>query len=831
MIPIDDVLLRLAGTGFRGVSIPPRSGWSERLNDVNHHGLAGLLERARVDALVDLDEQTVERLNIQLDAEAIRAVRLEGELIRMLPVFAELPVVVLRGAVLAHGSYPDPQLRPFTDLDLLVASRDLDRAVDALRGLGYARARPELASGLDAPGEDALTLVHSGGVIVKLHQALAAGDIAPPIGIDELLRRRITVPVGPVAVPAPTWEAHLVAVTVHAVVGERLRRALSIRDVAQLALHPDVDPKEAVELARRWQVSSLFNQGLRAAADAFQLHPPAPAAIPATALLGRPAPSQLVDLAGEAADPRLSPQNPRTLVLRSGSDKTSPPEPRPRQRRWSDERPPRRTPAVSSGGGGEHPPPSGPTGVPPAEDEPDLAHRQSPVTTPPGPTAVPMAVAGTGLLLATALASQLGVNRMGVVSVPLAGILLAVAMSRHIRHRHPNESWVGRWLVAGVLVKLTASYLRYLSLKVSYQGVGDATDYDGYGRQFAQAWLHHGTAPELTDLRRTNFLRWFTGVVYYLFGSNMIAGFFVFGLLALVGSYLWYRATVEAVPAIDKRLYLALMLFAPSVVFWPSSIGKESLMQLGIGVMAIGTGFVLRQRLVLGLAILAPGGWLLWVVRPHLLALVSVAAGCAYLVGRVRSSDQGVGYLLSRPVGLLVITLLVAFTVSQGAKFLGIESLSVSSIERELDQQTEASAQGGSRFDNGGNSLNPLYLPRGAVTVLLRPFPWETDTSTQLLASLESALLAGLLVVRLPSLRRSITDARSSPFLLYCWTLTILYCMTFSSFANFGLLVRQRSLVLPALLVLVSVTPGPARARHPVVGAPIEVPPRVHAHR
>ena len=89
--------------------------------------------------------------------------------------------------------------------------------------------------------------------------------------------------------------------------------------------------------------------------------------------------------------------------------------------------------------------------------------------------------------------------------------------------------------------------------------------------------------------------------------------------------------------------------------------------------------------------------------------------------------------------------------------------------------------------------------------VLLRPFPWETDSALQLLASLESAVLAVFIVVRLPSLRVALARCRTTPFLLYCWVLTGMYAATFSSFANFGLLVRQRSLVLPALFVLLAV--------------------------
>jgi hypothetical protein len=323
------------------------------------------------------------------------------------------------------------------------------------------------------------------------------------------------------------------------------------------------------------------------------------------------------------------------------------------------------------------------------------------------------------------------------------------------------------------------------------------------------------------NLRQTNFIRWFTGLVYYMFGTNMLAGFFVFGLLAVIGSYFWYRATADAVPQVDKRLYLALVLFAPSVAFWPSSIGKESLMQLGIGSVALATAHLLHQRLARAAIVGFAGGWLLWVVRPHLLALVTLAAGCAYVGGRVRASGGPMRSLMARPVGLLAVALLVAFTISQGAKFLGIEDLSLSSIEAELDEQTERSSQGGSQFDSGNNSLNPVNLPRGAVTVLLRPFPWETETALQLLSSLESAILAGLIVARFASVRAALTLARSSPFLLYCWVLVILYAATFSSFANFGLLVRQRSLVLPAVFAIIAVR---TRARAVARPAPMRGP-------
>lgn len=888
LIRIDPAILSLAACGLPRTGPLIRDGWPARLDEVFHQGLAGFLARAHDDDAVDLDRETLQRLAQRLETEAVHSVRLEGELIRLESTLATLRAVVLKGAILAHGAYPDPSLRPFTDLDLLVVGRDHRLAITAFERLGYQRSRPEPTPGFDARVGKALTLTHPGGVVIDLHRTLVAGVLGESIDVDELVATSRPIMLSGVAIQGPSWEAHLIESALHAVIGDGLARALSIRDVAQVTLHPDLEPERAVELSRRWRVAGPVADGLRAAVDGLGLELPdaLAAMVHGQPTAGTPGPravrsaqNRLGDLrhgslrrritAGRAlltpslaflrwnygakSAPRLYARRWKDLyrrarVGRSGSPPTEGapalphtaetdlivPGPWPaladrstaqrgprssdaqasdglplaRQDRWSAERP-RRVTGVGSVGA---PLPTEDASTTPTATDAD-AHGVTPdrpivgLDTEKPSTGVGYCVFAVTLLSVAAISARLGLN-MSPVLIPAAALMFAVSASRRIRRRHPDEQWVGRWLVYGVLAKLTASYLRYLTLVVGYEGVGDATGYDRWGRDLARAWLGNATAPELSDLRRTNFVRWFTGAVYYVFGSNMLAGFFIFGLFALVGSYLWYRATAESVPFLDKRLYLALVLFAPSIVFWPSSIGKESLMQLGIGSMALGTAFLLRQRLVAGLLVGAAGGWLLWVVRPHLLALVTVSGGMAYVVGRVRARESGPASLLGRPVGLIVVALLMAFTVMQGASFLGIEDLSLSSVETALDEQTERSAQGDSEFDSGGNSLSPANLPQGALTVLLRPLPWETESPFQLLASLESALLAVFIIIRFPSLRTALARARGTPYLLYCWTLTILYAATFASFANFGLLVRQRSLVLPAFFVLLAVDPG-----------------------
>jgi Uncharacterised nucleotidyltransferase len=910
MTQIDPVLLAIARAGLPGAAPPPRDGWDEHLDDVIAHGLAGLFSASAAAGMVEIDADMAGRLQHQLDAEAVRAVQLEGELLRLDPVLEHLGAVVLKGAVLAHAAYPDPLLRPFTDIDLLVPGHGIEHAISVLGTYGYRRVRPEPVPGYDARVGKAVGLQHPGGVVIDLHRTLAAGNAGEGIDVDEILAARRPVALGPHTLPAPSWDAHLVECTLHAVVGDGLARALALRDIAEVAHHPSLDPGAAAELALRWRVAELVGLGLRAARDGLGLELPnalaalahradisVPESEPARsarirldelrsgdlrrrATLARslvaPSAEFLRWAHGDASLPRLYGRRWRSLYERTldarrsepaGPDAAStngdmdttvpsPPTPPPtslavppapateralpvlsrqpagtleravapsRQEAWSRARPSRqnvssngngRSPHTSGGGTGDHAPDSGdgaggddddgpgpPDGSPAPQPDPTRGTARAA----PPRNGLAFGIAGGALLVINVVGTQLGTNSLGVALVPLAGLLLAGAAARRIARLRPDEAWVGRWLVLAVVVKVGASWFRYHTAVNAYGGVADAFGYDEYGRGFAHAWLDGTSAPELDNLRQLNFMRWFTGVVYYLFGIDMVGGFLVFGLLAVVGSYFWYRATVDAVPRVDRRLYLALVLFAPSVMFWPSSIGKEALMQLGIGTTALATAHLLRHRLARATVAGFAGGWLLWVVRPHLLALVTLAAGCAYAAGRVRGAGGAMRSLMARPVALLSVVLVMAFTLSQATKFLGMEDLSLSSIEEELDENTERTSIGGSEYEHEGNSLNPLRLPEGAVTVLLRPFPWETDSQLQLLASLESAVLAGIIVARLGSLRAALIRARSTPFLLYCWILVILYAATFSSIANLGLLVRQRSLVLPALYVLVAV--------------------------
>jgi len=90
----------------------------------------------------------------------------------------KIPVVILKGAALATTIYPNPALRPLSDIDLLIPRQHLEPAVQALKSLGYREPYPEMAPELNRAIHYHTHL--RGGpqqsVAVELHWNLVAGD-------------------------------------------------------------------------------------------------------------------------------------------------------------------------------------------------------------------------------------------------------------------------------------------------------------------------------------------------------------------------------------------------------------------------------------------------------------------------------------------------------------------------------------------------------------------------------------------------------------------------------------------------------------------------------
>ena len=121
--------------------------WSALVQEAEHHGVAPLIEplitalsRKRPQVVPD----DVRRSFVALASRHRRATAArEKSVDQLLAAFGTvgIPIILLKGAALAHRIYPRPELRPMVDIDVLIDPADMDRAVAITRGLGYSFAR------------------------------------------------------------------------------------------------------------------------------------------------------------------------------------------------------------------------------------------------------------------------------------------------------------------------------------------------------------------------------------------------------------------------------------------------------------------------------------------------------------------------------------------------------------------------------------------------------------------------------------------------------------------------------------------------------------------
>ena len=406
----------------------------------------------------------------------------------------------------------------------------------------------------------------------------------------------------------------------------------------------------------------------------------------------------------------------------------------------------------------------------------------------------------------------------------LAPVLLAVSLPFLARIAR-TDAHVGFTLLATALTcKLLSSLARYWQQYVLYDSPGDAQRYHDAGIRIAEAlhegreWIAAGPFPG------TAYVEGLTGYLYWVIGPTLVGGFIVYSWLGFWGLLLFQRALALAVPDGAVRRYALLVLFLPSLQFWPSSIGKDAWMTLCLGLGAYGAARLLTHRRGGALCLaLSLGGVSL--VRPHMAVLLIGGVFVGYLL-RPSNPRARLGPVF-KGAGVVVLVIAGSLLVTQAEKFFGVDGSSGgSSVQSVQDFTVDRTQQGGSAIE-AQPVRSPLQLPGATMSVLLRPFPWEADSLQSLAASAETLLLVALAWRGRRSLLALPRRLRSHPYTGFVLTYVLLFVVAFSSVANLGILSRQRVQVFPLVLVLLCL-PEVARPPQRHLGARRRTAPAPH---
>lgn len=267
-------------------------------------------------------------------------------------------------------------------------------------------------------------------------------------------------------------------------------------------------------------------------------------------------------------------------------------------------------------------------------------------------------------------------------------------------------------------------------------------------------------------------------------------------MIGLVAVFVLYRAASAAFGERRLSVLIGLSCF-PSILFWSSTLGKDPIVLLGIGLFAYGVTLWLRTSRLTSLGWSAFGlliavGERLW-LGPILLSPLVIVA-----LTKVRG--------LWRKLSVVVLAA-VAFValLAPIREYLAVEALSDSL--QVLAASSQSWAEGGSAQLLSTDLSNPVallaFIPRGMVAALFRPLPGEIMNPFGILAGLENLVVLGLLAT---AVRRAHWRQLADPVLVWAIGFVIVWAVVYGpiSYQNLGTAVRFRLQVLPIMLLVLT---------------------------
>ncbi|QJR15679.1 hypothetical protein [Usitatibacter palustris] len=269
----------------------------------------------------------------------------------------------------------------------------------------------------------------------------------------------------------------------------------------------------------------------------------------------------------------------------------------------------------------------------------------------------------------------------------------------------------------------------------------------------------------------------------------------LFACLGLVAVYFLYVAAKAAMKRDDLRVLFAIALF-PSVLFWSSILGKDPLVLLGVGFVALGAASLTKGRTFAAACLLAIGLTIIAYMRIWL-CLILVAP-----IGYVAMAHFGT--LPRRFIAAVIIAVAaVSFYEAMSDRF------DIASREDAVERY-DAFSRGWSHLGGSSQLLdvdltNPLeflgFIPLAAFTALFRPLPLEIDSGFGLLSGLENALLLAAFAFALARARwRDLREPLVIAGVVYVAVWLVIYGPI--SYQNLGTAVRFKLQILPLFLLL-----------------------------
>ena len=319
-----------------------------------------------------------------------------------------------------------------------------------------------------------------------------------------------------------------------------------------------------------------------------------------------------------------------------------------------------------------------------------------------------------------------------------------------------------------------AVYYGYAHFKPS-----DSVRYFNVPQSINKGWFDFlGTETTFIDFISYPFIN------YLGFSYEMMMLLFTWlGFIGFVYAYLFFKENIPLDVKVFKKVdLLTLILFLPNMHFWTASLGKGSLMFLGLMLFGYAISKPKKRYLVLII-----GSLLVYFIRPHIFLILAIGSVIGFLTGVGKFNWKHKSFA----VGICLISLII----------LQKSILSVVNLENSTDLISDFLKFTSNRADslsNSGSGLNMAgySLPEKIFSFWFRPLFFDAPGILGVIVSIENFIyiLLFLKIVKLDFfkfLKLAPVNVKMSLALFLITSFAMTFVMS-----NLGIIIRQKSMIM-----------------------------------
>lgn len=362
--------------------------------------------------------------------------------------------------------------------------------------------------------------------------------------------------------------------------------------------------------------------------------------------------------------------------------------------------------------------------------------------------------------------------------------------------------------IAALAFRVIGAIGRHVVIYQFYGGTADAGVYFNQARQYVERFYAFDFSPfwdqslwMRPSFWGTQFVTYPTAIVLSFTGPTILGAFIVFSLLSFLGLVGFAIAFRNAYPHVPLKRYVRWIWFFPALWFWPSSIGKEALIMMGLGLSV--AGFIWKRDRI-NVLLLLTGLFFVFAIRPQVAAVVMMSM----VVAQWLPAAGGWNFkTISQGVVLGAIGL---FGINLSLQQIGVEGFDIEGVQAYMEANTAAST-GGSDIEAVGPGIT--NVPFAMINILFRPFPFEARNVMMAFSAIEILVFWIIVWKRRRHLKFVLRNWRNDRLVKLALVFIVLYSATLGMMvANLGIIARQRVFLFPFLFLLIEAWPVDRKA-------------------